>query len=136
MYVESLEGCDNECYAIRMIFGKVRQMAPYLLIFEDLDSLIRDRVRSFFLNEVDGLEDNNGLLMIESTNYFDRLNPGISKRPSRFDRKYHFALPAKEQRAEYCRVWQRKLEKNDKVLFPEELCDAIVQITEGFVSRI
>jgi hypothetical protein len=31
---------------------------------EDLDSLINDDNRSFFLNEVDGLEDNDGLLLV------------------------------------------------------------------------
>ena len=46
-----------------MIFERARQEAPCLLIFEDLDSLITDNNRSFFLNEVDGLEDNDGLLM-------------------------------------------------------------------------
>lgn len=33
-------------------------MAPCLLILEDLDSLIDDRNRSFFLNELDGFESN------------------------------------------------------------------------------
>jgi transitional endoplasmic reticulum ATPase len=32
-------------------------------VFEDIDSLVNDHNRSFFLNEVDGLEDNDGLLM-------------------------------------------------------------------------
>jgi hypothetical protein len=33
---------------------------------EDLDSLITDDNRSFFLNEVDGLEDNDGLLLVSA----------------------------------------------------------------------
>lgn len=44
--------------AIRDIFTKARAMAPCLLILEDLDSLIDDQNRSFFLNELDGLESN------------------------------------------------------------------------------
>lgn len=51
---------------IREIFQRARQEAPCLLIFEDLDSLIDDANRSFFLNEVDGLEDNDGLLLVSS----------------------------------------------------------------------
>lgn len=35
-----------------------------MLVFEDLDSLITDENRSFFLNEVDGLEENDGLLLV------------------------------------------------------------------------
>lgn len=41
---------------IREIFTRARREAPCLLILEDLDSLITDENRSFFLNEVDGLE--------------------------------------------------------------------------------
>lgn len=62
-------------------------MAPCLLIFEDLDSMIDDDNRSYFLNEVDGMDTNDGLLMIATTNHFDKLDPGLSNRPSRFDRK-------------------------------------------------
>lgn len=54
--------------AIRVIFEKARAMAPCLLVFEDLDSLIGPRERSYFLNEIDGLESNHGILMIGSTN--------------------------------------------------------------------
>src|SRR6266480_5472516 len=67
------------------IFRKARQEAPCYLVFEDLDSLVTDRVRSYFLNEVDGLHSNDGILMVGSTNHLERLDPGIAKRPSRFD---------------------------------------------------
>ena len=107
--------------------------SPCILIFEDLDSLIDDKVKSFFLNEVDGLEDNDGLMMIGSTNYLERLDAGISKRPGRFDRKYHFALPAAPERAAYCEYWRQKLAKNDNDLeFPESLSSKIAEITEDF----
>ena len=124
LYVKSLAGCHGPHYAIRQIFIKARQMAPCLLVFEDLDSLITDQVKSFFLNEVDGLESNDGIMMVGSTNYrkllslplsrlevltplaVERLDPGISKRPSRFDRKYHFSLPALTERVKYCDYWR------------------------------
>ena len=69
------------------VFGRARAEAPCVLILEDLDSLINDANRSFFLNQLDGLENNDGLLVIGSTNHYDRLDPAITKRPSRFDRK-------------------------------------------------
>lgn len=69
LYVKSLAGCHGPHYAIRQIFVKARETAPCLLVFEDLDSLITDQVKSFFLNEVDGLESNDGIMMIGSTNY-------------------------------------------------------------------
>lgn len=69
------------------VFDKARQLAPCVLVLEDLDSLINDKNRSFFLNQLDGLQSNHGLLIIGTTNYFDRLDPGLNSRPSRFDRK-------------------------------------------------
>lgn len=74
-------------YAIAEVFEKARRESPCVIILEDLDSLINDQNRSFFLNELDGLEGNDGLLLVGSTNHLDRLDPGLSTRPSRFDRK-------------------------------------------------
>jgi transitional endoplasmic reticulum ATPase len=77
----------GEEVAMADVFNKARQLAPCVIILEDLDSLINDRNRSFFLNQLDGLERNDGLLIIGTTNHFERLDPGLSTRPSRFDRK-------------------------------------------------
>ncbi|KAK4890923.1 hypothetical protein LTR28_002533, partial [Elasticomyces elasticus] len=62
----------------------------------------------------------------------DRLDPGISKRPSRFDRKYYFPDPDMQQREKYCHYWQKKLSDNKEVEFPDELCTAIAKITDDF----
>ncbi len=69
LYVKSLVSYGGPEYSIRQIFLKARAEAPCLLVFEDLDSLVTDQVRSYFLNEVDGLERNDGILMIGSTNH-------------------------------------------------------------------
>lgn len=133
LYVKSFEtNCQTEQYAIRQIFQQARKMAPCLLVFEDLDSLVNDDIRSYFLNEVDGLESNDGILMIGSTNHLDKLDPAISKRPSRFDRKYHFKIPGEEERRAYVEYWRKKLLKNETVEFPEELCGVIAKLSEGF----
>lgn len=133
LYVKSFETSrQTEQFAIRQIFQHARSMAPCLLIFEDLDSLVNDDVRSYFLNEIDGLEQNEGILMIGSTNHLDKLDPAISKRPSRFDRKYHFKIPGEAERCTYTEYWRQKLLKNNTVEFPDELCSIIAQLTEGF----
>ncbi|KAI0389752.1 P-loop containing nucleoside triphosphate hydrolase protein [Xylariaceae sp. FL0594] len=132
LYVRSLVAYGGPERALALIFGKARQFAPCYLVFEDLDSIISDNVRSYFLNEVDGLKANDGIFMIGSTNHLDRLDPGISKRPSRFDRKYYFPDPNLEQRVAYCRYWQRKLSDNKDIEFPDKLCDAIAKITDKF----
>ena len=83
----SITGWKGEEASMADVFDKARQLAPCVLVLEDLDSLINDKNRSFFLNQLDGLQSNDGLFIIATTNHFDRLDPGLSSRPSRFDRK-------------------------------------------------
>ena len=132
LYVRSLASYGGPEYAVSLIFSKARQMAPCFLVFEDLDSIVSDAVRSYFLNEVDGLQNNDGIMMVGSTNHLEKLDPGISKRPSRFDRKYLFPDPNMEERVKYCEFWRRKLDGNEDVEFPIALCRAIAGITKGF----
>ncbi|KAM3074194.1 hypothetical protein ACMFMG_002984 [Clarireedia jacksonii] len=132
LYVKSFQSFAGPEYGIRQIFLKARQMAPCLLIFEDIDSLVNVAVRSYFLNEVDGLESNHGILMIGSTNHLERLDPGIAKRPSRFDRKYFFDVPNRDERVQYARYWKAKLKENKKVEFPEAMVGRVADITGGF----
>ena len=132
LYVRSLTSYGGPEYAISLIFNEARRMAPCFLVFEDLDSIVSDDVRSYFLNEVDGLQNNDGIMMVGSTNHLEKLDPGISKRPSRFDRKYLFPNPNMEERVKYCQFWRRKLDDNEDVVFPESLCKAIASITKGF----
>ncbi|EXJ89663.1 hypothetical protein A1O3_02730 [Capronia epimyces CBS 606.96] len=132
LYVKTLAGFGGPEYSIDSIFAKARQEAPCYLVFEDLDSLVTDKVRSFFLNAVDGLSQNEGILMVGSTNHLDRLDPGIAKRPSRFDRKYLFPDPDFDQRVKYCQYWQKKLQDNKEIEFPDEICPAVARITDDF----
>lgn len=69
--------------------------------------------------------------MVGSTNHLDRLDPGIAKRPSRFDRKYPFPNPDMAQRIAYMQFWQRKL-MDSEVAFPDEICPAVAKITKDF----
>ncbi|CAN9318324.1 unnamed protein product [Alternaria alternata] len=132
LYVRTLSSFGGPEYSLSQIFGKARQEAPCYLVFEDLDSIVNDSVRSYFLNEVDGLKSNDGILMVGSTNHLDRLDPGIAKRPSRFDRKCYFPNPDYDQRVQYAKFWQGKLKDNKDLDFPDELCEKIAEITPKF----
>jgi SpoVK/Ycf46/Vps4 family AAA+-type ATPase len=79
--VRSFSSWSGPEYSIKAVFNKAREYAPCYLIFEDLDTLITEEVRSYFLNEVDGLKANDGVFIIGSTNHLDRLDPGISVSP-------------------------------------------------------
>lgn len=78
LYVRTLASWMGPEMSVKMIFAKARQFAPCYLVLEDLDTIITDGVRSYFLNEVDGLGRNDGIFMVGSTNHLDRLDPGIS----------------------------------------------------------
>ena len=67
-----------------------------------------------------------------STNHLDQLDPGLSSRPSRFDRKYLFPLPSNEERVLYCQYWREKLKNKPAIKFPKKLCPAIAGITQEF----
>jgi transitional endoplasmic reticulum ATPase len=61
----------------------------------------------------------------------EKLGPGLSKRPSRFDRKYGLPLPSNEERMMYCEFWRQKLKGNKRAVFLKELCPKIAKIMEG-----
>jgi hypothetical protein len=119
-------------YDIGNVFYLARKMTPCLLVLEDIDTIVTKSTRSYFFNEVDGIENNDGILMIASTNHLDQLDPGLSQRPSRFDRKYLFPLPDKAERALYAEYWRTKLQDKPQIDFPKELCEKIAGITEDF----
>lgn len=111
LYVKSFKseyGTDHD--NIRQVFTRARQTTPCLLVLEDLDSLIDGKNRSFFLNELDGFAANTGIVVVATTNHPERLDPAILERPSRFDRKYQFALPGPAERAAYLTHWNETAE--------------------------
>jgi len=96
-------------YGMRAVFERARASAPCILVLEDLDALVTDRNRSFFLNEMDGFAANGGILTLATTNHPERLDAAIVHRPSRFDRTYRFDLPALAERAAYVVGWNNSL---------------------------
>ncbi|KAI9728632.1 MAG: hypothetical protein M1828_002738 [Chrysothrix sp. TS-e1954] len=138
LYVRSLASFGGPERAIADIFSLARATAPCILVFEDLDSMITPGVRSYFLNQVDGLDVNDGIFMVGSTNHLDQLDPGIAKRPSRFDRKFYFPKPDQAERAKYAEYWRTKLRSGEngdgdaQLDFPKSMCDGIARLTDGF----
>lgn len=109
LYVKSFSGRHvDPAGSIPQVFARARELAPCVVVLEDLDSLVDDENRSFLLNELDGFAVNDGLLTIASTNHPERLDPSLIHRPSRFDRKYRFELPDVELRRRYLDAWAKK----------------------------
>lgn len=115
---------------MRSVFARARITTPCLLVMEDLDSMIDDKTRAFFLNELDGFESNTGVVVLATTNHPDRLDPAILDRPSRFDRKYYFNLPTAAERSEYVAGWNKELQGELRI--SEEVAAELVRQTEGF----
>ena len=104
LYVRDLETEDRGSKedAITQIFRRARKVAPCLLVFEDIDGLVNDANRTVFLNELDGFQNNHGLLIMASSNHPEKIDEALRKRPSRFDRVVHIGMPALRERETYC----------------------------------
>jgi AAA+ superfamily predicted ATPase len=126
LYVRSLE--DEEDVAA--VFNRARMIAPCLVVLEDLDSMVNKDNRAFFLNELDGFRSNPGVVVLATTNHPEKLDSAILDRPSRFDRKYYFKLPAEPERRAYIRKWHDELQPEMRM--SEVVTNSVVQKTEGF----
>jgi cell division protease FtsH len=96
---------------VRSLFAEARQLAPCLIFIDEIDAVGRQRgsgiggghdEREHTLNqllvEMDGIEDNQGVLIIAATNRPDVLDPALL-RPGRFDRLLVVAPPDRGGRA-------------------------------------
>ena len=131
LYIRSFKSDDDtEQENMSEVFKRARMMSPCVLVLEDLDSMIDNENRSFFLNELDGFHSNNGVVVLASTNHPERLDSSILDRPSRFDRKYYFDLPRESERLAYVAKWNQELQAEMRVT--ERGATAVVKGTEGF----
>ena len=73
---------------------------PSMVILEDVDTILTETsvTRSGFLNVLDGMRPERGVLTIATTNYPEKLDPALAHRPSRFDRVWNIPVPNNSQR--------------------------------------
>ncbi len=102
IYVRSLRGyrVPPET-SIKRIFQRAREIAPCVIVMEDIDSLISPGIRSYFLNELDGMRNLDGVMTVATTNHLASLDVAIRNRPSRFDVKIEFSNPDRLSRTAY-----------------------------------
>jgi len=111
--------------SVQEVFESAVKMAPMVLIIEDIDSM-PEHVRSFFLNTLDGATSKEGIFLIGTTNYPEKIDPALMNRAGRFDRAYEIALPDTAARARYLR--QRGLAR----LIGDEALPEAARLTESF----
>lgn len=111
--------------SIREVFAAAVKQAPAVLIIEDIDSM-PDSCRSFFLNILDGATAKEGVFLIGTTNYPQKIDPALINRAGRFDRAYEVKLPDEEMRLVYLR------RKGLPELAGEEQAVHAAEHTQGF----
>ncbi|MEH6949419.1 ATP-binding protein [Bacillus sp. JJ634] len=112
-------------YSIKEVFSSVAKMAPMVLVIEDIDSM-PEEVRSVFLNTLDGATSKEGIFLIGTTNYPEKIDPALINRSGRFDRAYEIKGPTQEMRYQYL------LKKNITNLISKEDLTLIANSTDGF----
>lgn len=111
--------------SVSEVFETAAKMAPMVLVIEDIDSMPKS-VRSVFLNTLDGAISREGIFLIGTTNYPEKIDAALINRAGRFDRAYEIKLPTKELRIEYLR------KKGFNRLVSKEIIEKTASDTEGF----
>lgn len=112
---------------VRDMFEQAKKHAPCIIFIDEIDAVGRHRgagmgggndEREQTLNqllvEMDGFEDNDGVIVIAATNRPDVLDPALL-RPGRFDRQVVVSLPDIRGREQILQVHMRKVPLNEDV---------------------
>ena len=112
---------------VRDMFEQAQKHAPCIIFIDEIDAVGRHRgagmgggndEREQTLNqllvEMDGFEDNDGVIVIAATNRPDVLDPALL-RPGRFDRQVVVGLPDIRGREQILQVHMRKVPVHDDV---------------------
>ncbi|AHF80684.1 CDC48 family AAA ATPase [Thermococcus paralvinellae] len=123
---------------IREIFRKARQAAPTVIFIDEIDAIaprrgtdvnrVTDRLINQLLTEMDGIEENSGVVVIAATNRPDILDPALL-RPGRFDRLILVPAPDEKARYEIFKVHTRKMPLAEDVDLKE-----LAKRTDGYTG--
>ncbi|KAH9502682.1 Paraplegin [Bulinus truncatus] len=124
---------------VRNLFKEARNKAPCIIYIDEIDAIGRSRGGSAsaggedehtlnqLLVEMDGIETQEGVIMLAATNRADILDKALL-RPGRFDRHIMIDLPTLKEREEIFTVYLNKL----KLAQPAEAyAKALARLTPG-----
>ncbi|HXM56927.1 MAG TPA: ATP-binding protein, partial [Candidatus Dormibacteraeota bacterium] len=126
------------------VFDRARAEAPAVVFFDEIDALARDRdvaheathrMVSTFLENMDGLREAEGVIVLAATNRPESVDEALL-RPGRFDRLVEVPLPDRAGRRAIFAVHMIRAErKARRELFgnPDDAqWEALLDATEGF----
>lgn len=105
---------------VRDLFKQAKEKAPCIVFIDEIDAIGKKRDGQFggndereqtlnqLLTEMDGFEDNTGVIILAATNRPESLDPALL-RPGRFDRRVPVELPDLKGREEILKVHARKI---------------------------
>lgn len=119
---------------VRELFMKAKAYAPSIIFIDEIDAVgkvrggsrndEREATLNQLLTEMDGFEDNSGVIVIAATNRIEMIDEALL-RSGRFDRRIYLSMPDFEDRVEILKSYLK--DKNCDVI-PED----IAKITVGF----
>ena len=113
---------------VRDLFDQAKQKAPCIVFIDEIDAIGKKRDGQFggndereqtlnqLLTEMDGFEDNTGVIILAATNRPEALDSALL-RPGRFDRRVPVELPDLKGREEILKVHARKVRLEPDVDF-------------------
>ncbi|MXR50951.1 CDC48 family AAA ATPase [Halovenus sp. WSH3] len=122
---------------LRGAFERARENAPAIVFLDEVDSIagsrdeeadMENRVVAQLLTLLDGLEQNEEVVVIGATNRVDAIDPAL-RRGGRFDREIEIGVPGIEGRREILDVHTRNMPLAEDVDL-----DALADRTHGFVG--
>ena len=126
---------------VRDLFKQAREKAPCIVFIDEIDALAKSRVNGFgggndereqtlnqLLVEMDGFDNEKGLIILAATNRADILDPAIL-RPGRFDRHVPVELPDVKGREAILRIHAKNVKLDSDVDF-----ESIAHGTTGFAG--
>ena len=114
---------------VRDLFSQAKEKAPCIVFIDEIDAIgqkrsggamgghdEREQTLNQLLPEMDGFEDNSGVIILAATNRPESLDPALT-RPGRFDRRVPVELPDLKGREEILKVHARKIKVAEDVDF-------------------
>src|SRR5574344_1612293 len=114
---------------VRDLFKQAKEKAPCIVFIDEIDAIgqkrntgtmggndEREQTLNQLLTEMDGFEDNTGVIILAATNRPESLDPALT-RPGRFDRRVPVELPDLAGREAILKVHAKKIKTAPNVDF-------------------